>query len=521
MPAAVAATSSTASCAHCAAPLRPAAAFCGRCGTPAQVTTPAAASEPQPSASAAGDGGGVVVGGSRPPPAATPCPHCDAPLRPGAVFCGRCGKSVNTPGISPAAAAAPAGDVPPPSAARPDGLETLSPPHKQQTAAPAGEPLMPASNQELTQCQSCAAPVRPSALFCAACGTSTLSLTAANKSPAEPVVADAGSHRDVQLASAAVAAAPQAATRVNTPLPALPLVEPPASTPTAAPQQAHRAAANQGGHNRRKPMIVALAAIAVIAVVLGGVAWWRSRAPSAPADTVVSAAPEAPQPQPQPTPAATAAALPFAGEWIVANDSNHSRQLPDPDMITFSPDRLRFKGETREVRYLKRGEGRFGIRFTAAAGGQSRAGQADGNDAFTVFINDADHLTFSNQHNSWALVRGGAAAAVQPVAAKASALPPLPPAAKSVERPKVAPAPSRPPAVKAPAVTKAEPSPVQLAIKASLDEGFDCMVAHRYDCAISSANAVLRLAPGNTVALKMKRDAEAEQARALSEIEIR
>lgn len=47
------------------------------------------------------------------------------------------------------------------------------------------------------------------------------------------------------------------------------------------------------------------------------------------------------------------------------------------------------------------------------------------------------------------------------------------------------------------------------------------MARQQYDCAISSANAVLRLAPNDRSAVAMKRNAEAAQSRALSEIEIR
>ncbi|MDP1699176.1 MAG: hypothetical protein Q8L45_15540 [Xanthomonadaceae bacterium] len=102
----------------------------------------------------------------------------------------------------------------------------------------------------------------------------------------------------------------------------------------------------------------------------------------------------------------------------------------------------------------------------------------------------------------------------QAVLAKANAqvAPPNAPAAPTA--PKPATNPTLP-------VAKATPNPIQLAINASLDEGRRCVANKKYDCAVSSANAVLRLAPRNAAALAMKREAEAAQASALSEIEIR
>lgn len=89
------------------------------------------------------------------------------------------------------------------------------------------------------------------------------------------------------------------------------------------------------------------------------------------------------------------------------------------------------------------------------------------------------------------------------------------------------------PAATAPPVT-ATPPPVALrqesagnqadalamAINASLEEGNRCMGRKKYDCAISSANTVLRLDAHNSRALDMKRKAKAAQDKAISQIEI-
>ena len=58
------------------------------------------------------------------------------------------------------------------------------------------------------------------------------------------------------------------------------------------------------------------------------------------------------------------------------------------------------------------------------------------------------------------------------------------------------------------------------AIAASLDEGMQCMNQKKFDCAITNANAVLRLAPANRQAQDMKRRAKEAQERAMSQIRI-
>lgn len=87
----------------------------------------------------------------------TPCPHCGKPIRPGAGFCGHCGKSLaGTPqqAGAPGRAASP-GTPPASSSAAP----VTSPP-----------PASPANGQKF--CPHCGKPVKANAKFCAACGQS-------------------------------------------------------------------------------------------------------------------------------------------------------------------------------------------------------------------------------------------------------------------------------------------------------------------------------------------------------------
>lgn len=62
---------------------------------------------------------------------------------------------------------------------------------------------------------------------------------------------------------------------------------------------------------------------------------------------------------------------------------------------------------------------------------------------------------------------------------------------------------------------------VPAALAGSLGEGEACFTQKRYDCAVSSANAVLRMDAGNSRAVDLKRRAELEQKRALDSISIR
>ncbi len=111
---------------------------------------------------------------------------------------------------------------------------------------------------------------------------------------------------------------------------------------------------------------------------------------------------------------------------------------------------------------------------------------------------------------------------------------PAVPASDALPADQNVPPPAQPaPAATAPPVT-ATPPPVALrqesagnsagalamAINASLEEGSRCMALKKYDCAISSANTVLRLDAHNSRALDMKRKAKAAQDKAISQIEI-
>ncbi len=67
---------------------------------------------------------------------------------------------------------------------------------------------------------------------------------------------------------------------------------------------------------------------------------------------------------------------------------------------------------------------------------------------------------------------------------------------------------------------KASVNSMQVAIDTTLDEGDKCMARKKYDCAISSANTVIRLDSSNARGIEMKRKAKEAQDRALSQIDI-
>lgn len=85
----------TIACPHCGKPLRPGARFCGSCGK--EVTPSDLASAKAP-----------AVKPADAQQAAPACPHCGQPLRSGARFCNACGKSI----AAPTAASAPEGAPP-------------------------------------------------------------------------------------------------------------------------------------------------------------------------------------------------------------------------------------------------------------------------------------------------------------------------------------------------------------------------------------------------------------------------
>lgn len=78
-------------CPHCGAPMRPGARFCSRCGQPL-LSAPAAC----PQCGAPTRPGARFCSRCGQPLSSAPaaCPHCGAPMRPGARFCSRCGRPV-------------------------------------------------------------------------------------------------------------------------------------------------------------------------------------------------------------------------------------------------------------------------------------------------------------------------------------------------------------------------------------------------------------------------------------------
>ena len=130
--------------------------------------------------------------------------------------------------------------------------------------------------------------------------------------------------------------------------------------------------------------------------------------------------------------------------------------------------------------------------------------------------------------------QGGPAVSAAPAAAPVPAVvaPAIPaqsaPSAEGVpDKPKpavVSIAPARAPAPPPVAVDQAPAAkaanPMQAAIDGTLEEGEKCMARKKYDCAISNANTVMRLDPGNPRGAEMKHRAKDAQDRALSEINI-
>jgi len=474
-------------CAHCEAPLRPGAAFCGHCGTATQTvpSTKATSSTdretPVPPASKS------TAGTAAPAAPAASCPHCEAPLRPGAAFCGRCGKSPTAPIAPVVAASESAKAAAEPAAATAKAAKPII------SSTPASVPTSAAA--DVSTCKHCAASLRPGAEFCATCGTPVNNVAATvDATPA----AEHASLWDGPTSADEPRHAPQEPSQPSPP--AMPLPEP-------ATVRRHAVAAKS-----KQPPLLAVVLVAALVVVLlvGGIVWWRLRDSGSadvaqqPAAVESQAAPTLPdQTQPEPV-----AALPFLGEWLVEKDFDNPGQLPDVGIIRFSADRFRFKGATQAVTYPVRGDGAFGIRF-----GNEDDGELGNEDPLTISITDTDHLLLSSQEFSLGLVRRDSTAGQAFLAKANTIVPTAPPVAAPALKPASNPA--------APPVAKAAPSPVQSAINASLEEGRRCMASNKYDCAISSANAVLRLAPRNAAALAMKREAEAAQERALSEIEIR
>lgn len=403
------------------------------------------------------------------PPAAGTCAHCRAPLKPGAAFCGRCGSSTD-----PAKGATPPKDAPP------GKTETVKPPPTRAD--------IPAADT----CRQCAAPLKPGAVFCGHCGT--------------PSTGTPAHARDPDVASESV---PPARTAAPAPAPR-PTREPAAGTSPSAAPHAHEPSPHASvlsTPTRRSSLVPVLAIAAIVLLLLlGGGLWWRMHERAAPA---ASGNATATAPGNEPTPAAPAVDTAptgaeqapdadisaIAGDWVARADAS-ARPLPSAlGVLRIAADRVRLRGETASVRYRQEANW-IGIHVIA------EDPDATGPARLRVQAIDADHLLLDEAGVRHDLLRKGSAAERDALAAAA----PIP-----------EPPPTPRPAPPAPAA----PDPLQAAIRASLREGRQCMAQKKYDCAISSANAVLRLAARNAEALAMKREAEAAQAQALSEIEIR
>ena len=94
----------TSTCPHCGKPIRPGAKFCGSCGKTIQTA------QPQPSS----------------PDAQVACPHCGKPVRKDARFCASCGQSIPAPAATPSPQKPAAGPAPKPQ-------KTIPPPPKRKS----------------------------------------------------------------------------------------------------------------------------------------------------------------------------------------------------------------------------------------------------------------------------------------------------------------------------------------------------------------------------------------------------
>lgn len=142
-------------CGQCGAPLKPGALFCAKCGTSVEQleSVPSFSGVPQQADESQAELPFVQQTGSNPERNEL-CGQCGAALKPGALFCGKCGAPVEQSASVP-----PFSGVP----QQADESQAESP-FVQQTDSDA-------ERKEL--CGKCGAPLKPGALFCGKCGAPT------------------------------------------------------------------------------------------------------------------------------------------------------------------------------------------------------------------------------------------------------------------------------------------------------------------------------------------------------------
>ena len=140
-------------CGKCGASLKPGALFCGKCGTPVErtdsVPTFSTFSRQEEERQDKSPFVQQPSFGSEPQEL---CGKCGAPLKLGALFCGKCGTPVERTDSMPTFS----------TFSRQEEERQNESPFVQQTSSGSGEQV---------RCGKCGAPLKPGALFCGKCGT--------------------------------------------------------------------------------------------------------------------------------------------------------------------------------------------------------------------------------------------------------------------------------------------------------------------------------------------------------------
>lgn len=466
-------------CAHCAVENKDTAKFCGKCGQSLAASSPKSETT-------------------------KPCPDCGAACKAEAKFCPKCGRNFSAASILEAPVMTSA-EVPPANAV----------------------------DLESVPCAQCGAALKSGAKFCGKCGTSVVDAKQEEVQPT-PVVAEAAPElamEATQLLTTAPLAEEQSSNQAS--LDATMIAPPEPATPNVAPETVP--CLQCGADLKLGAKFCGKCGVSMVETKLEPVQAEPVVAEPIPVAAMVAAteSPSLPSVEASPSPGVGEETLNGPLHELLAKhapqsspDAQIQAPVPAPEPIKIAP-----KVPTSEPQQKPRKMPMAPIAAGAAA--------------LVIMVGAGGYFVMKEKSSSEAKE----AAADKPVM-QASAAPtppskpeelsppnlnqgaPRPPAAPVVPETSAAPAPvavaSAPPAVAdkpkpAPApkaVAPAQNNALQAAIDASMEEGDKCMGRKKYDCAISSANTVLRLDPSNARAQEMKRKAKEAQDRALSQIDI-